>query len=86
MNKPLNLKEILKKLRKTGEEERSLETPDGRKRFRITHYLDQEGNEIIEIKGLETDDYILIPKQVLKQILNEAAQGEGGGGIKGVAE
>ena len=73
------VREALRKLRKTGEEERTLETPEGRKRFKITRYLDPEGNEIIEIKGLETDDYILIPKQVLAQILGEAARGENPG-------
>ena len=72
------VREALRKLRKTGEEERLLETPEGPKRFRVAYYLDPEGNEIIEIRGLETDDYILIPRRVLAQILGEAAGEDAG--------
>jgi len=66
------VREALSKLEKQGEEERIMDTPQGPRRFRITHYKDPEGNEILEIRGLETNDYILIPKKTLAQILQEA--------------
>ena len=68
------VREALSKLEKQGEEERIMDTPSGPKRFKITYYKDPEGNEIIEIRGIETKDYILIPKKTLRQILQEARE------------
>ena len=68
------VREIKKKLTKLSSEERTMKTPKGSKRFRITRYKDSEGNTILEIEGLETEDYILIPEKTLKQILQEAQE------------
>lgn len=68
------VREALGKLEKQGEEERTMDTPEGPRRFRITHYRDPEGNEVLEIRGVETGDYILIPKKTLGQILREAGE------------
>ena len=66
------VKQALAKLKKISEEERTMDTPQGPRKFKITRYTDPEGNEILEIKGIETDDYILIPEKTLRQILKEA--------------
>ena len=65
------IKKIKEKLTPIGEEERTLETPNGPKRFHIARYHDPDGREIIEIKGIETSDYILIPRETLEKILEE---------------
>ncbi len=71
------VREALNKLDKIREEERIMNTPQGKKRFKVTYYIDPDGNKIIEIRGLETDDYILIPEVTLKQILKEVRERRG---------
>ncbi len=65
------IKNIKSRLRKRREEIRTMKTPQGDRKFRIAYYTDPDGVEIVEVEGLETDDYLLIPTTTLRRILRD---------------